>query len=196
MVEHDDQDLERALSEAYRRPLPGEPAGKERLLRRLREERAPRRRSPALAWLVWPRAMWLSPLTAAAAIAVLLGVGAVLGRVLPGPRARTLAVDDRARPGAEVASADERIVRFELAAPGAQRVALVGDFNGWDPAATPMLRSDGSWSVSVPLVRGRHVYAFVVDGSHWVADPAAPLAAEQGFGFRNSVVVVGESGTI
>jgi hypothetical protein len=50
--------------------------------------------------------------------------------------------------------------------------------------------------VSVPLVRGRHVYAFVVDGSHWVADPAAPLAAEEGFGFRNSVVVVGEPGTI
>ena len=30
--------------------------------------------------------------------------------------------------------------RFAVWAPHAQRVALVGDFNGWDAAATPMCR--------------------------------------------------------
>ena len=46
------------------------------------------------------------------------------------------------------------------------------------------------FSVSVPLAAGRHVYAFVVDGNDWVADPQAPLSPEQWFGQRNSVVVV------
>ncbi len=36
--------------------------------------------------------------------------------------------------------------RFAVWAPHAQRVALVGDFNGWDTAATPMDRlPDGTW---------------------------------------------------
>jgi hypothetical protein len=55
-----------------------------------------------------------------------------------------------------------------------------------------MRRTDGraTWSVSVPLAAGRHVYAFVVDGNDWVTDPQAPLSPEQWYGQRNSVVVV------
>jgi hypothetical protein len=193
MPEHDD--LERALSEAYRRPLPGDASGRDRLLQRLRAEPTPRRASGPLAWLVAPRAVWLSPLAAAAAALVLLGLGLVGGRLMTAHAPRSVATHEHAASGT-IASANERIVRFELVAPGARNVALVGDFNGWDPDATPMLRSDGSWSVSVPLANGRHVYAFVVDGTHWVADPGAPLAAEEGFGFHNSVVVVGEPGAI
>src|SRR5438067_9973386 len=57
-------------------------------------------------------------------------------------------------------------VRFVYVAPYASRVALVGDFNAWNPAAMPMRRSaDGrAWMIDVPLMPGRHVYAFVVDG--------------------------------
>ena len=44
----------------------------------------------------------------------------------------------------------------------------------------------------VPLERGLHAYAFVIDGSDWAADPSAPLAPEASFGRRNSLVVVGE----
>jgi hypothetical protein len=59
-----------------------------------------------------------------------------------------------------------------------------------------MRRTDGrtTWSVAVQLPAGRHVYAFVVDGDAWVADPQAPLAPEQWYGQRNSVVVVAASG--
>ena len=82
-------------------------------------------------------------------------------------------------------------VQFMLAAPGATRVALVGEFNDWDPAATPMSRTTGGqWHVALPLARGRHVYAFVVDGSSWVADPQAPLAPERWYGASNSVLLV------
>ena len=85
-----------------------------------------------------------------------------------------------------------RFVQFVHIAPKASRVTVVGDFNGWDPQATPMIRREsGVWIASVPVPPGRHVYAFVVDGDHWVADPAAPLAPEDGFGIRNSVIVVG-----
>ena len=51
-----------------------------------------------------------------------------------------------------------------------------------------------TWSVAVQLPAGRHVYAFVVDGDAWVADPQAPLAPEQWYGQRNSVVIVASLG--
>lgn len=64
-----------------------------------------------------------------------------------------------------------RLVRFALRAPAGSRVALVGDFNGWAPSATP-LASDSLlalWSAVVPLGPGRHRYAFVVNDTQWVA---------------------------
>jgi len=89
------------------------------------------------------------------------------------------------------ASAERETVRFELAAPTASHVALVGSFNEWNPVATPLQRdpSTGKWIVSLRLPPGRHVYAFVVDGDV-TADPAAPRAADDDFGSANSVVLV------
>jgi 1,4-alpha-glucan branching enzyme len=64
-------------------------------------------------------------------------------------------------------------ISFHCAAPEAQSVCLVGDFNGWDPAANPMHhQSDGSWSIQVPLHHGHHRYLFLVDGQP-VLDPRA-----------------------
>jgi hypothetical protein len=72
-----------------------------------------------------------------------------------------------------------RLVRFVLAAPTASRVTLVGDFNRWNARATPLLpeRRRGVWSVAVALVPGDHRYAFVVDDTGWVTDPAAARTA-------------------
>lgn len=69
-------------------------------------------------------------------------------------------------------------VTFFLTAPHKPAVHLAGDFNGWDPAATPM-HTDGTglfW-VTIPL-RGPTHYRFVVtldeSGKQiWVADPYA-----------------------
>lgn len=69
-----------------------------------------------------------------------------------------------------------RLVRFVLVAPTATRMALVGDFNGWDRGATPMLavaESTGTWEATVALRPGSHRYAFVQDDSRWVADSGA-----------------------
>ncbi len=84
-------------------------------------------------------------------------------------------------------------VEFVVSAPHASRVTLVGDFNAWDIDATPMESRAGSdrWTVSVPLPPGRHVYAFVIDGAHWIADPAAPRVAADAFGAPSSVRIVG-----
>lgn len=83
-------------------------------------------------------------------------------------------------------------VRFDLQLPtAAKEVVLVGDFNGWDRKATPMVRrdDDGTWSAKVPLGPGRHMYAFVVDGTRWIVDPLAPQVPDDGYGPSNAVVI-------
>jgi hypothetical protein len=83
--------------------------------------------------------------------------------------------------------------QFVLDAPRASRVALVGDFNAWNAAATPLARvtSSGIWTVTVPLAPGRHTYAFMVDGTVLTLDPRAPAAQDPDFGTPSSVVLVG-----
>lgn len=74
----------------------------------------------------------------------------------------------------------------------ARHVALVGDFNNWDERATPLVREPGSalWSVTVPIQRGRHIYAYLVD-SAWTLDRRAPVARDPDFGVTGSVILVG-----
>jgi hypothetical protein len=67
-----------------------------------------------------------------------------------------------------------RLVRLMFEEPGARRVAVVGDFNGWRADATP-LQQDATtrrWSATLALHDGAHRYAFVVDGTRWVPDRA------------------------
>ena len=84
--------------------------------------------------------------------------------------------------------------QFVLLAPQAASVALVGDFNDWDPARSPMRAAhSGLWATIVPLAPGRYHYAFLVNGVEWRRDPAAPLALDDDFGSPSSVVTVGGS---
>ena len=142
---------------------------------------------------------FIAGLAAGIAFAAGLGLGIFAGWRMRGESYRLAAEDLRRQAGfATVANAADSVfdsapqpVQFMFVAPTATRVALVGEFNDWDPMATPMSRTGGgAWHVALPLARGRHVYAFVVDGSSWVADPQAPLAPERWFGAQNSVVLV------
>lgn len=191
MLHDDDHELGRRVAESYREVGVSDPDARARLMERLRREPEPRR-APIMTWNreEWGLNAW-RPALATAAVALIVGVA--LGWVL----------HDRLRSGmppapvnsglAQVPSTREvRLVQFVLTAPKASHVAVVGDFNEWDPAATPMVRRDGgAWTAAIPVAPGRHVYAFIVDGDRWVSDPAAPLAPEDGFGIRNSVIVVG-----
>ncbi len=54
---------------------------------------------------------------------------------------------------------------FYCIAPKAQEVTVVGDFNDWNPTASPMRRMpDGRWMASLELPHGCHQYLFLVDG--------------------------------
>ena len=72
----------------------------------------------------------------------------------------------------------------------ATTVSVVGDYNEWNIAATPLTLERGAWSVSLPTTQGRHVYAFVIDGERWIADPRAPRATDTDFGRPGSVIIV------
>lgn len=55
-----------------------------------------------------------------------------------------------------------------------RKLFLAGDFNGWDPAALPMRKSLGRFSVSVTLAScAQHQYRYVTDQGHWLNDTAA-----------------------
>ena len=82
--------------------------------------------------------------------------------------------------------------QFVLVAHDAARVHVVGDFNAWDPEATPLRATAGGdvWVATVRLPPGRHEYAFVIDGTRWTLDPGAPAVGDDDFGRPNSVVMV------
>ena len=68
--------------------------------------------------------------------------------------------------------------RFLVWAPNARAVSLVGDFNGWDPSATPMERVEGGvWAVFVENIGLGGLYKYAVtqaDGRMvYKADPFA-----------------------
>lgn len=86
----------------------------------------------------------------------------------------------------------ERRVVFTLNMPGASRVELIGSFNRWKPGDAVMTwdASRKAWVLSLDLRKGRYEYAFLVDGEKVVPDPNALIYRDDGFGNRNSVLIV------
>ena len=84
-------------------------------------------------------------------------------------------------------------VQFVLDARQAKSVAVVGDFNNWDGSTHPLVRdpATGTWSTVVPVTPGRHVYAFLVDGTVWTLDPYAAKTKDADYGTEQSVMIVG-----
>jgi hypothetical protein len=89
----------------------------------------------------------------------------------------------------EAAGDHHVVVRFALEARGANRVAVAGSFNDWNPEGLPMedVNRDGVFVTTVALPPGIHEYMFVVDGE-WVPDPAASERRPDGFGRQNSLL--------
>jgi 1,4-alpha-glucan branching enzyme len=75
----------------------------------------------------------------------------------------------------------------------ADAVHLVGDFNAWNPQATPMERlKNGDRKVTLDLERGReYQFRYLIDGRIWENDSDADRYIPSGVGNAdNSVVVV------
>lgn len=190
-------------------PLPAaDPMAVARVLNAVHARRPPARRGlPALLdWLrASPRRMAMSSTVVAMALVAIVLVPRAARRnelpstiTTPAVASSGRALDSSAG-GAGVQQAAARVnpegavpVQFTLDLPAASSVAVVGDFNEWSTTAAPMQQLPGSavWTATLVLSPGRHVYAFVVDGKTWMADPRAPRAADSDFGKPGSVLLV------
>jgi len=83
-------------------------------------------------------------------------------------------------------------VTFTLSYPKAKSVSLIGSFNQWNPAGHKMhqVGDQNTWVLELRLPEGRHEYAFLVDGKVVVPDQSSPFYQSDGFGNRNSVLLV------
>jgi Carbohydrate-binding module 48 (Isoamylase N-terminal domain) len=181
MFEHQPDIVERAIDD-LRRPVRIDPALDARVMQAIARLPVPGSGGAVAAawrWLTRPRQLAVSPL---------LGLAAAAGLVL-------LAAFPTRRWVAARAGNASREFQFVLVAPKAATVTLVGDFNDWDARRTPMRRARSSavWTTVIPLPPGRYRYAFLVNNSQWVADPAAPRVLDDEFNPASSVVTVGGS---
>ncbi len=153
-----------------------------------------------MAWLLNPRPVRVSPLTAGLAVAALATVF-FLGIRASGPNPTGVlrpAGPDNVMTAGNDAGAEIPVVyvQFVLEAPSARTVSVAGDFNDWEEGLSLQdLDGDGVWTGRVPVRPGVHAYMFLVDDTTWMTDPRAERYAEDGFGNRNAILAVATPST-
>ncbi|HTX88154.1 MAG TPA: glycogen-binding domain-containing protein [Bacteroidales bacterium] len=70
----------------------------------------------------------------------------------------------------------------------ASKVAVAGNFNGWNPNEIYLEKVEGGWVIPYVLAPGTYEYKFIVDGK-WMPDPANPYSIGSGE-FENSIRVI------
>jgi hypothetical protein len=83
-----------------------------------------------------------------------------------------------------------RLITLHYQDPEAKSVAVVGNFNGWSPEANLMKKMDNGWELTLSLPPGRYAYRFLVDQRKQVLDPLSRMEEPDGYGGKNSVMVV------
>lgn len=79
---------------------------------------------------------------------------------------------------------------FRVYAPTARSVALISDFNDWNPHSNVMQETgDGWWEARIALPAGTYQYAYWVDGN-LVTPPEAGTTVDDGFGGENGLLHV------
>lgn len=81
-------------------------------------------------------------------------------------------------------------VTFIVAKDGlAGPLAVVGDFNAWDPTATPLRPRRDWWTASVLLTPGtRYAFRYLTEAGAWFNDDAADDYQPNGYGGSDSIV--------
>jgi hypothetical protein len=186
-----DAEFAERIAARLRAPEHVHPSFDKRLMERVRAEGSalyPQR--TARPWWRTEREFRIAPLTGLALAAGIAGIIAVSGIAIGSHISRVPPAIANA--GATAGRDTVQVVRFVFVDPSAKRVELVGDFNEWAKGTTQLSHSGapGVWTVSVPLSPGRHEYAFIINGSRWVADPFAPKSSDD-FGTESSVIRVG-----
>lgn len=91
----------------------------------------------------------------------------------------------------ETPSEARRLVTFHYEDVEANAVSVVGSFNGWSPETHRLEKHDGgAWELTLSLAPGRYPYRFLIDQKKQVLDPSTELTEPDGYGGKNSVVVV------
>ena len=143
----------------------------------------------------WSRRLWrrmqvpisLTPLKtvplAAVLVTTVLVLTVFLGRA-PEKNDLALKLEGKKRSGITVV--------FTLDMADASNVGVIGSFNRWKPDDFKMHWDEGRrlWVLSLQLEVGRHEYAFIIDGKEVVPDPKALLQEDDGFGNRNSILII------
>jgi 1,4-alpha-glucan branching enzyme len=84
---------------------------------------------------------------------------------------------------------DDCEVTFEYGSETAAKVALVTEFNGWEPVKMKKRKSDGMFYAKMRLPKdGRYQFRYLVDGEAWDNDSAADEYVANEYGAENSVV--------
>lgn len=170
MMSHDN--LEGALKDTLKQDVSGASTYLEGLESRIVAELG--ERFPRLGLSGWLR-QFLAPSRGArfgqlafvgATAAVFLVIGLLIADTVP-----FLGALDRLR--FPLVAAAENEILFVLPALNAGEVAVVGNFNSWEPTPLSDENADGIWTASIPLAPGRYEYAFVIDGRWWGQDPLA-----------------------
>lgn len=83
-------------------------------------------------------------------------------------------------------------VTFSISAPEATEVALVGDFNEWDVAASPLKKlKNGTFKVIVDLdTEKSYEYKYVIDGEYTNDDEPEALVFNEFANAENSMVTI------
>ena len=95
-------------------------------------------------------------------------------------------------------------ILFQYDSPSARQVNLAGNFpdNEWlkygmkidmmndEGINGDKVAGDGIWSIVKPLSTGRYEYKFVIDRNSWIEDPNALETNDDGYGGKNSILIV------
>lgn len=84
-------------------------------------------------------------------------------------------------------------VTFTLTDPGSQpisgqRVSVVGDFNEWDPTATPMQTRGGVATATIALPPGRYRFRYLTQDGEWFNDEAADDYVSNDHGGQDAIL--------
>jgi len=181
-----DRDIARLIS---RLDYPPVPPG---LTRSVMDRINPARQSPwtrLKTWLMTPRPLRIAPVWQIAGTMAIASLFIITARHTP---FGTAVQNGPQPPGRTEQKTPVVHVMFRLNMAQAAKVALIGSFNNWKSDGYEMQKEHGgtTWTLSLPLTRGRYEYAFIVDNKHLVADPESLIHKDDGFGNINSVRIV------
>ena len=194
----DEAFLERVAAQ-LRSPVFLDESFETRLMEKVRGEgslyRSPPSAGPSKSWWRTERVVRVSPLKGLAIAAGLAGIVALSTLRNGGkPDSGSYLAKGVTAAQSDAGSDTVHVVRFVFVDPRASTVEIVGDFNAWTKGVTRLERTaaPGVWSASVALPAGRHEYAFIINGSRWIADPLAPTTSDD-FGTESAVIHVGST---